>query len=191
MNGIHDTLFRLIDVLDAEQVPYALMGGMAVQVLAVPTPTYDIDLTVDLSEDEMPGVIAVLGDAGFTVPEAYSQGLLDSVHGMPKIHILAFGAQGQSVEVDIFLASTQLQRTAFARRQQGPLHGRSVWVFSPEDLILLKLIAWRYKDRAAIQNILITCTDLDADHLRRWAAELEVSDRLEQALGDAERFWDT
>ena len=191
MNGIHETLLRLIETLEVQEVPYALMGGMAVQVLAIPTPTYDIDLAVDVAAGELPGVLAALNDAGFTVPEAYSGGFMDSVHGMPKVHILAFGSRGQSIEADIFLVETEFQKSAFGRRREGTLHDRAVWVLSPEDIVLFKLLAWRYKDRAAIQNIMITCTEMDADYLRKWASNLEVADRLEQAQKEAERFWET
>ena len=191
MNSVHETVFRVTQALDDLGVPYALMGGIATQILAIPTPTFDVDLTVRIAENRIAGLLESLGGIGFTVPDRYETGFVDSVRGMPKVKVIEFAAGDTPVEVDMFIESTPFQRASFERRRKGDLMGRSVWVFSPEDLVVYKLLAWRAKDRAAIVNVLLTCTDLDMDYLRRWAATLEVSVQLGEALREAEQFWNT
>ncbi|MBL9000831.1 MAG: hypothetical protein JNK25_06810 [Phycisphaerae bacterium] len=51
---------------------------------------------------------------------------------------------------------------------------------SPEDIILLKLIASRRKDLADIEDITAACADLDVEYLRSWAVDLGISERLKE-----------
>ena len=55
---------------------------------------------------------------------------------------------------------------------------------TPEDLILLKLIADRPRDHIDVADILFIQGELDESYMRHWAAELEISDRLAKALGN-------
>ena len=53
---------------------------------------------------------------------------------------------------------------------------------APEDIILLKLIAYRRKDQADVEEIFAVCKDLDFSYLREWAAKLSLEDRLAEFL---------
>ena len=52
---------------------------------------------------------------------------------------------------------------------------------TPEDLIILKLIANRSKDHKDLID-LVVMTGLDWPYIRRWAEEWQVTDRLEDLL---------
>jgi hypothetical protein len=107
---------------------------------------------------------------------------------MGKVRVLD-SHTSPAVEVDIFIVATPFQRTSFARLYRKLLGTRSVAVFTPEDLILYKLMAWRPKDRGAIQSILIINPSLDRAYLADWAKKLGVEERLSQSLADADAFW--
>jgi len=62
------------------------------------------------------------------------------------------------------------------------VEGNQAWVVTPEDLVLLKLIAGRPRDLGDIQDILMAQGQLDAKDLSHWAERLGVSDRLDEAL---------
>lgn len=70
-------------------------------------------------------------------------------------------------------------------RAESPTEGFHADVISPEDLLLYKLVAYRNKDRAAIERLLAIQSALDWEHVRRWAARLGVTSRLEEALREA------
>ena len=53
---------------------------------------------------------------------------------------------------------------------------------SPEDILLLKLIAHRPRDLSDIGDILFTQGELDWGYLRRWADLIGVRDPLEAVL---------
>jgi len=62
------------------------------------------------------------------------------------------------------------------------VEGNQAWVVTPEDLVLLKLIAGRPRDLGDIQDTLTAQGQLDAKDLSHWAERLGVSDRLDEAL---------
>lgn len=90
--------------------------------------------------------------------------------------------EGHGIDVDIFLAESRFQESLLARRQREDFEGGRIWFVSPEDLILLKLVAGRPRDLIDVQDILFTQGQLDETYLRRWAAALGVTERLEEAL---------
>ena len=58
-----------------------------------------------------------------------------------------------------------------------------VWLVSPEDLILLKLIASRPRDFVDIDDVLFVQGSLDEEYLAtHWAERLDVLAELEEAL---------
>jgi len=54
---------------------------------------------------------------------------------------------------------------------------------SPEDLVLLKLIASRPRDLIDVHDILFTMGELDEQYLATWAERLEIVEALQDALG--------
>lgn len=87
-----------------------------------------------------------------------------------------------SWRIDLFLVTTDYQRSAFGRRRSAKLSGADVWTIAPEDLILHKLMAARERDLADIGEILAMTRELDLPYLRRWAQALGVTDGLEERL---------
>jgi hypothetical protein len=57
-----------------------------------------------------------------------------------------------------------------------------VWLVSPEDLILLKLLANRPRDIADIGDVFFMQGQLDVTYMKKWAQRLGVADRLEPFL---------
>ena len=75
----------------------------------------------------------------------------------------------------------------FARRQQGTILGMTTSITSAEDVILSKL-EWdkitpsERQVRDAVNVAKVKGAALDVDYLRKWAADLGVSDKLEEIL---------
>jgi hypothetical protein len=76
------------------------------------------------------------------------------------------------------------RREEFSRRRRAEIGGHSVWIVSPEDLILSKL-AWAKTSRSEMQlrdvrQLLVSGPSVDQEYLDRWAAELTVTDLLRE-----------
>ena len=72
----------------------------------------------------------------------------------------------------------------FDRRRQVNIDGQLVWMISPEDLVLSKLV-WAKNSRSELQlrdvrSILKAQTGLDSGYLDRWAARLTVAATLKE-----------
>ena len=55
-------------------------------------------------------------------------------------------------------------------------------IITAEDVIVLKLIAWRSRDRDDVASILAAGHDLDTEYIEHWATEWEVLDRWREAI---------
>jgi predicted nucleotidyltransferase len=181
MNALDDVARKLVGLFDAEGIPYALMGGLAVRIHALPRATYDVDFTVAVSRAELPRLYQRVKELGYSVPMAQESGWVDTVKGMPVVKFQVFLGT-HVIDVDVFLAETDFQRNALTRRQRHRADGLDAWFVSPEDLILLKLMAGRPKDRVDVGDILFVQGKLDEAYLRQWASKLGISAALEQVL---------
>jgi hypothetical protein len=174
-------LLDVIALLDQLRIPYALMGGFAVRTWGVPRPTYDADIAISVDEEGLNRLLQALDDAGLHVPNEHKRGFLDTVAGFRKLKVSHF--EDRNVwDVDFFLVRGPFLESAFSRTRRKTMDQREINIMAPEDLILLKLIAFRRKDQLDIEEILKVASGLDFDYLRGWAAKLGLKDRLREFL---------
>ena len=184
MKDLALALIEIAGVFESLSARYAVMGGVAVRVHGIPRPTYDVDFTVALAREKLAVFYKRVMDMGYTVADSYLDGWIDEVAGMPVVKV-RMHLQDHGIDIDIFLAESAFQLSLIARRQQEEIEGSGIYFVSPEDLILLKLVAGRPRDIADIQDVLFTQGQLDETYLGRWATALGVADRLQQVLDDS------
>lgn len=185
MTDITGALRDFARLFEQWELPYAVMGGIAVRVYGIPRATYDVDFTVAVDRPRLPELYRAIRELGYTVPEQYEQGWVDRVAGMPVVKARLY-LEGRGVDVDLFLAESRFQKELLARRRREQIDELAVWFVSPEDLILLKLISHRPRDLADIGDILFTQGQLDETHMRKWAEQLEVIEPLQRVLAEQE-----
>lgn len=181
MKDLSQALREMADLFESLGIRYAVMGGVAVRIYAIPRPTYDVDFTVAIERHELADFFDRATAAGYSVPEPYLRGWVDRVAGMPLVKLRLYQLE-HSVDIDVFLAESPFQQSLLSRRRAEEYQERPIWFVSPEDLVLLKLIAGRTRDLLDIQDILFTQGQLDESYLRRWAGDLGVSEALERLL---------
>jgi hypothetical protein len=181
MNDLSKAIEDIIRLFDSLAVEYAVMGGIAVRAYGIPRATYDVDFTAAIGRDALPGLYERVQALGYSVPEPYLRGWLDEVGGMPVVKFRLF-LEGRGIDIDVFLAESPYQASLLSRRRWVKLNGTDAWLVSPEDLVLLKLLANRPRDVADVGDVMFVQGQLDVGYLRNWAAQIGVSDRLEAAL---------
>lgn len=181
MSDIVQTLKELAGIMEQLGLTYAVIGGVAVRAYAIPRPTYDIDFNLAIPRERLPELFSAVEKHGYTVPENYHTGWVDTVAKMPLVKVRCY-LQGRGVDVDIFLAENAFQQEILKRRQLVETPDGSVWLASPEDIVLLKLLASRGRDTMDVSDILFTQGELDREYMQLWAEWLGVSDRLDEAL---------
>lgn len=175
-----------VDVFERLKIPYALIGGLAVGVHGIPRPTHDLDFTIAVDRSRLPEFFQAVVELGYDVPQEFTTGWVDQVAGMPLVKARLWVA-GKTIDVDVFLAESRFQKSLIQRRIQTDVEGIVAYIASPEDLILLKVIAGRPRDIGDIQDILLVQGPLDQAYLQHWADELGVRPQLTKALEDFTR----
>ena len=176
-----DAIGRAARVLTEAGLAHAFIGGVAMGAWAVPRPTFDLDVAVASGIDGLPRLLAAFEHAGFIVEEGFRKGFADRVSGMDKVHV-HLPAGKALMAVDLFLGTTPFLHSVLERRKAIDLGGGPLHVCSAADLILLKLVADRPKDRLDIENLLAVQGVPERPYLEHWASELGVRPRLDALL---------
>jgi hypothetical protein len=116
-----ETVKRVLETLQQNQVPYALIGGLAVSHHAVPRLTQDVDLIV-LAED--------MGRLRSLFPGCYQRGT-----AVVEIYDI------DGTRVDVLPAKLRYQREVVARAVSGDIEGTPARIATVRDLLLLKMFA--------------------------------------------------
>ena len=95
--------------------------------------------------------------------------------------------EGEGIGIDVFLATGydvgRFLRDSLARKVAARFHGKDYWVCPPEDLILLKILAFRARDVDDVATVLEKrYATLDWKHIHRWACELRLENLLKQIV---------
>jgi Nucleotidyl transferase of unknown function (DUF2204) len=184
MTDLGDALLAFARLFDEMGVVYAVMGGLAARAYGIPRPTYDIDFIADISRAELLLFFDHCEALGVTIARRHRSGNIDHVSGMPHV-VGQLNLKDRGIDIDIFLVDSLYQQEVIARRQREEVDGQVIWLVSPEDLVLLKLVADRKRDWSDVADVLFTQGQLDEDYLRHWAKELSVETQLEKSLADA------
>ncbi|MDA2923410.1 hypothetical protein MYX65_01930 [Acidobacteria bacterium AH-259-L09] len=156
---------KTIQLLESSEIPYFVLGGLAVGVLGEPRFTYDVDLDIQLSKDEVPSLLAKAQKVGFTVDLNQAQQDVASFGTFRMCY--------EQVVIDCILASTPLEEQVLKRRQKRPLFEIDTYLPTPEDLILLKIIPGRPKDLVDAESIVLRHgTNLNRAYLEDWAKRI-------------------
>lgn len=181
MSDLMKAIHEFAGMFDHLRIPYAIMGGWAVRLYGLPRPTYDIDFTITINRGRLADLYNAVANLGYTVPDQFLAGWVDRVADMPLVKFRLY-VDGHSLDVDVFLAESPYQEELMRRRRLHELQGREVSFVTPEDLVLLKLIAARPRDLGDIEDVLLAKPDIDEAYMRRWAGPLGVAEKLEEIL---------
>ncbi len=160
---------RLARVLDAARTRYAIIGGHAVNSWLEPRFTADIDVTVAADVAELTRLRDLLSQSGYVVTREYGADL-------PSGPDFVRWTSSEGDVVELQLAKTEFQEQVIRRAVVG---SRGAKVATPEDLVVLKLIADRAKDRIDLEG-LVALESLDWAYVEHWARQWDVLDRLER-----------
>lgn len=170
-----NAVVRTLGDLDAE---YMLVGGVALAAWARPRATTDIDVVIAVSEADVAAVGKLL---------ARRAGGLSSMRpftfrdGTTLQRVILQRPEGE-VTVDLIIAREPLLAEAIRRRVRRPLGELDVYVATPEDLVLMKLVAGRPQDLVDVRS-LAEAQPLEMAYVRLWADRLRLKTRLARALG--------
>jgi hypothetical protein len=172
------------EVLDRLAIPYVIGGSVASSVLAEPRSTLDLDIMIDANEDAVRRLTKAI-TPDFHVDE---EDAVDSFRQQRSFNAIHFGS---AMKVDFFPAEA-LGREQIARRRAvhaGP-GSAPLYFYSPEDLIIRKLLWFRAGDETSSRQwrdvvSLMRIATIDSEVLLQRAREQNIEDLLLRATADA------
>ncbi len=148
MLDLEQELGAIVDALAAEQIEYALCGGLAMAVHGAPRATIDIDLLV--REEDVERIRSVVGRLGFTFrafPMTFAGGSV-RIERVTKID----PSDGETLMLDLLLVTPELEG-AWLGREKRQWRDGVLTVVSREGLIQLKTYRSSTQDRADIEHL--------------------------------------
>jgi hypothetical protein len=159
--------------------PYCLVGALAVNAWGRLRATNDIDLLVLADVPARTELIDALHAHEFRIDETWLEHNPTAKDVVMRLTHRAY----PTIPLDLLFANDRQSRSALARRQALQLLGVSLYVCSPEDLILLKLKAGRPHDfEDALGIVKNPRLRVDFDYLWSWADQLGLQGELSYIL---------
>ena len=178
----------VVEVFEQLGVLYHIGGSVASSIYGILRATIDADLVADLRlEHVRPLVIQLQTD--YYIDEDM---IRDAIRRRSSFNVIHLDTM---LKVDVYIPKPRLfdQKELERAQQEVLLEGtRPFTVASPEGTILNKLEWYRMGGEVSdrqwndILGVLkVQGTHLDMDYLKKWSANLNVTDLLERALVDA------
>ena len=167
---------RLASLLADRGQEYALGGAIALGFWSEPRGTVDVDITLFVPPNDTQECVALLQDIGCDVSSATASESLRE-HGFCRVY-------WKSIRVDVFLPIVSFYEYARKRRINVQLGDHRVSIWDAETMAVFKLMFFRRKDIADLEQLLRIRSELD----RTWVREriLEIYGKYDPRLSQ----WD-
>ncbi|QQS47654.1 MAG: nucleotidyl transferase AbiEii/AbiGii toxin family protein [Acidobacteriota bacterium] len=184
--ALFSCLRELVALFDDLSIRYTTVGGIALAMVSEPRFTRDIDTVIWIEREDWEPFIQQAVNHGF---EPRNKEPLDFAQ-QHRIFLLTHRNTG--ITVDISLGALPFEEEMINRSVIAEKDELRLKVPTPEDLIIMKIIAGRPKDLVDIASILKIHTILDIKRVRYWARQFaevlempEILENLEKLLGNS------
>jgi len=170
-------------------VEHVIGGSVASSMHGRPRSTQDVDLVADLRPEHAGRLAKALGESFYVDEKAIS----DATRRRSSFNVVHLETM---TKIDVFVPTNEaVVRQQFLRRVQVPVGDapeETLWVTSPEDIILQKLIwhdAGGRRSERQLRDVLgvveVQGSRLDREYLEHWAGVAGVADLLAELLNRA------
>lgn len=175
------TLGRAVEALDALRLRYAVIDGLAFSAWAEPRATREVDLYCELPPAQLDPLRRELEARGFHAPAVRED--------LARFGAFRCRSRADGVFLDLFDAVGPLGEAILDRRRALAFDDKTLWLCSPEDLVVLKAFSNQERDFEDLATLVTRLgRTLDAPYIDRWARQLdeglgsdEVRERIRRA----------
>lgn len=180
-------LQKLIGLLEAAGIPYAVCGSLGSSLHGQPRATNDADIIIEPTQDQFAEFLKSLEFGYYVSAEAASEAMRQQ-----SMFNVIDSELGWKADL-IFQKDNPYHLAEFNRRMKARVMGIDLWILSPEDVILSKL-DWARSTESNIQYrdvlgvIKLQWDKLDWEYLRHWAKEIGVEETLEKIVEETRKL---
>jgi hypothetical protein len=178
MHSQYQVLAHITQCLEQANIAYMLSGSVALSYYAQPRMTRDIDLVIEIQNNDVIKLAQKLGDT-YYFDEDMAHAAIAHESMFNILH------QDSMIKIDCIVRKNHNYRQQeFLRRQQVTFNNLSLWIVSPEDLLLSKL-DWLKDSRSEMQfkdiaNLIASVPKLDWAYIHDWAQHLGIHHLLKE-----------
>jgi predicted nucleotidyltransferase len=170
------TLRCLVEWLTGQQVPYVIIGGVAVSLLAKPRFTQDVDVAVSFELDQLEEFLASATPHGLVARRQ------DYAAFARRNRVLLLRHEPTGISVDVSFIAMPFEEDMIASAHTVEVEGMELRLPRPEDLIIMKAVAHRSQDLVDLEYLIETHPTLDLTRVQQlveqFAQALEAPDLL-------------
>jgi hypothetical protein len=165
-----------------QNVPYAIIGGVAISFLAQPRATQDIDAVTWLDLAETTRFVESGARFGF-----YPR-ISDPIEFAVKSRVLLLQHNPTKLDLDISLGALPFEQEMIERATEFTTPELRVQIATPEDLIITKAVAHRKRDLLDIDNLVSVYPSLDLARIRGWVGQFAELLESPELVSDLENL---
>jgi len=174
--GIVDTLAAISALFEAQPLPCAVIGGIAVIARGVRRLTRDVDIVVAGSAIDATSMVSALASAGIVVR------IPDAVQFAQESQVLLMRHAESGVDVDVSFGWLVFELEAIAEATEESIAGVRLPIARAEDLVIFKAVAWRPQDQQDLERLLaLHAGTLDLDRIRQHVADLSEALEIDRS----------
>jgi hypothetical protein len=178
MAELLDVLCLVTARLDTVGVPYMVTGSLALGYYAQPRMTRDIDIVVELEHADIAALVAAFARDFYCDEDAVRR----AVETRRLVNLMHLES---AYKIDFIIRKdSDYRRVEFERRRRVLVEGFEIWIVTPEDLLLSKLV-WSLRGDSALQrrdvaSLVAAVQPLDWTYIERWGEQLGVGEMLRE-----------
>ena len=161
---------RVARAFESHGVPYAIGGAIAYGYWAVPRGTLDVDVNVFVEPEHLAPVFDALESVDVERLDRSTATRASEETGLFVVRV-------DGLRLDVFTPSIPFSRLAGETRCRVTIDGQDIWVLSAESTCVFKLLFFRTKDLADIEQLLaVRGTKLDRTFIREHLVDMMGED---------------
>jgi len=170
---------KVIGLLDKNNIPYMVTGGLAVSVWGRVRSTLDIDIVLGIKRKDIESLVKIFQKDFYIDAKAVEMALLKNL----SFNVIDFET---NTKIDFYVVGNDdYEEERFRRKIIKDILGLKVSVISPEDLILIKLLWYKNSDsRSHLEDAesILKISPVDLEYLKKWAKKQDTLGILEEIL---------
>ncbi len=162
---------EITQMLESLNIPYLLTGSLAYNIYALPRATRDIDLIAEIKAEDIKAFLQAVEGTYYYSEETINE----EVRRKGMFNIIHLES---SYKIDLIVRpDDDFERAKFGRRKAVEFQGVSIYVITPEDLVISKL-RWIQQLESELHKrdiaTLLLNPDINKEYIRNWCKTLHL-----------------